>query len=187
MIPKILNTKYISKGKWLSLNEITYIDTYKIERKWESVERIASNGAVVILATMKHSKEIVLIRQYRPPVGNFIIEFPAGLIDKGESPEDSAFRELKEETGYTGDIISKTYHSYSSPGLSSETIIYVKMIIDETLPENLNPQTNFDDSEFIELIKTPINQLNNLIEKSIIAGDSIDAKVLTFCEALEFG
>ena len=186
MTPKRLSNTNISKGKWLSLNEITYIDTYGIERKWESVERIASNGAVVILATMKHSKELILIRQYRPPVGNFIIEFPAGLIDNGESPETSALRELKEETGYTGTIISKSTPSHSSPGLSSEAIIYVKMIIDETLPENLNPQTNFDDSEFIELIKTPINKFKSLLEQSIRDGDSVDAKVLTFCEALGF-
>ena len=187
MTPKILNSKNISKGNWLSLKEIAYIDNYGKERKWESVERIDSNGAVVILATMKHSKELILIRQYRPPVGNFIIEFPAGLIDNGESPEASAFRELKEETGYTGTIISKSTPSHSSPGLSSEKIIYVKMIIDETLSENINPQTDFDDSEFIELIKTPISQLKNLLKQSIMDGDSVDAKVLTFCEALEFG
>ena len=187
MTPKILKKTNISKGKWLSLHEITYIDPYGIERKWESVERNASNGAVVIIATMKHSKEMILIRQYRPPVGNFIIEFPAGLIDNGETPETSALRELKEETGYTGTVISKSTPAHSSPGLSSEAIIYVKMLIDETLPENLNPQTDFDDSECIELIKTPINKLKSLIEQSINDGNSVDAKVLTFCEALEFG
>lgn len=44
--------------------------------------------------------EVVLQKQYRPPIGKIVIEVPAGLVDAGESPEQAAIRELKEETGY---------------------------------------------------------------------------------------
>ena len=46
----------------------------------------------------------MIIVQYRPPVEAFCVEFPAGLIDEGESPEQAAVRELKEETGYSGKV-----------------------------------------------------------------------------------
>jgi 8-oxo-dGTP pyrophosphatase MutT (NUDIX family) len=51
----------------------------------------------------------VLEKQFRPPVGKVCIEVPAGLIDEGETPEEAAVRELKEETGYVGEV------SVSSP------------------------------------------------------------------------
>jgi ADP-ribose pyrophosphatase len=46
----------------------------------------------------------MIIVQYRPPVEAFCVEFPAGLIDEGESPEEAAVRELGEETGYSGKV-----------------------------------------------------------------------------------
>lgn len=46
----------------------------------------------------------MIIIQYRPPVEAFCVEFPAGLIDEGESPEQAAVRELREETGYSGKV-----------------------------------------------------------------------------------
>lgn len=58
---------------------------------------------------LKHPSKPVstmIIVQYRPPVEAFCVEFPAGLIDEGESPEQAAVRELREETGYSGKVRS---------------------------------------------------------------------------------
>lgn len=60
-------------------------------------------GIVAILSKPTGS-EIVLQKQYRPPLDKIVIEVPAGLVDTGESPEQAAVRELKEETGYVGTI-----------------------------------------------------------------------------------
>ena len=49
--------------------------------------------------------EVVLQKQYRPPLDKVVIEIPAGLIDEGETAEQAAIRELKEETGYVGKVL----------------------------------------------------------------------------------
>lgn len=61
---------------------------------------------------------VVIEKQYRPPVGKVCIEFPAGLIDEGETVEECAIRELKEETGYIGTICDDWFIPYSCNGKS---------------------------------------------------------------------
>ena len=79
-------------------------------------------GAVAIVA-LNDAGQVLLIRQYRHPVGHFLWEIPAGLRDvPGEPPHRTGERELREETGYT----ARTWHvltdCYSSPGISTERI-----------------------------------------------------------------
>jgi 8-oxo-dGTP pyrophosphatase MutT (NUDIX family) len=61
-------------------------------------------GGVVLLKVRYTGPEILLQKQYRPPLGKVVIEIPAGLVDAGESAEQAAVRELKEETGYVGTV-----------------------------------------------------------------------------------
>lgn len=51
--------------------------------------------------------ELLLEKQFRPPAGKLVVEFPAGLVDEGETVEEAALRELREETGYVGEVISE--------------------------------------------------------------------------------
>lgn len=72
--------------------------------------------------------ELILQKQFRPPVNKITIEVPAGLIDAGETPEQAAVRELKEETGYVGVVSDSTplmfNGSYSSiPPLASQQVL----------------------------------------------------------------
>jgi ADP-ribose pyrophosphatase len=70
--------------------------------------------------------ELLLEKQFRAPAGKIVVEFPAGLVDEGETAEEAALRELKEETGYTGEVVKERagqrpmFHSckctYSSSG-----------------------------------------------------------------------
>src|SRR6185503_2830255 len=82
-----------------------YISALKRGR-WEFVSRTGSTNAVVILA--EHHGKVILIEQYRVPVGRRCVELPAGLVgdeDKNATVEGTAIKELEEETGFTADRI----------------------------------------------------------------------------------
>ncbi|MFA7185159.1 MAG: NUDIX hydrolase, partial [Victivallales bacterium] len=128
--PRILDKKVIAKGKWLSINELDWQDPEARIRIWETAERVDSRGAVMIIPLIEQSDELILVKQFRPPAARPVIEFPAGLIDPGETAADTAVRELYEETGYHGKITEISEPAYSSPGMSGETLIIVKMSID---------------------------------------------------------
>jgi len=77
-------------------------------------------GAVAVLAV--DSGRVLLERQYRVPVGGWIYEIPAGTREPGESPEETARRELVEETGYEPLELTELFRFYPSPGVSTEEI-----------------------------------------------------------------
>jgi ADP-ribose pyrophosphatase len=97
---RILEKKTVWEGKFLRSIISTYIDSSGSVRAWESFERVNCKGVVAIVP-VTDDKEVLLIRQFRPPVNGYVIEFPAGLNDKGDTLEEAARRELLEEAGYS--------------------------------------------------------------------------------------
>ena len=182
--PEIIDKTQIPKGKWLNLNKITYRDFKNNRREWETVDRVNSQGAAVIIPTLYPSNELLLIKQYRPPTGNYVIEFPAGLIDAGETAEKTAVRELKEETGYHGTVDNIYPPIYSSPGLTGETIQLVTISIDETLEENQDVTPELEASEDISCIRCPKKSLLQFLQQAHNNGIEIDAKLFNYALGL---
>lgn len=99
----------IEDARWTTLVLTTYKDPLGKERTWEHAERSTRpkdspvDGVGIVAILQKASgPELVLQKQFRPPINKVVIEVPAGLVDEGESAEESAVRELREETGYVG-------------------------------------------------------------------------------------
>jgi ADP-ribose pyrophosphatase len=88
--------------------------------KWEYVARTRGISAAVILAV--DEGEVILIEQYRVPLGRNCLELPAGLVGDGcgEAAETAAIRELEEETGYRAGRMTDLGRFHSSPGMASE-------------------------------------------------------------------
>jgi ADP-ribose pyrophosphatase len=105
--------------------------TAKRRGKWEYVARSRGIKAAVILAIedAADGRHVVLVEQFRVPLGRACIELPAGLIGdhtEGEDPLEAAGRELEEETGYRADWLENLGEFYSSPGMVSEAFTLVR-------------------------------------------------------------
>ena len=180
---RLVSKTEVARTPWLRLIKIEFRHQDKTHF-WDAVERVHngdfedSTEVVVVSAIMKSkindSVETLLIKQWRPPVGNYTIEFPAGLIDKGEDVETAAARELKEETGY---YPCKTLHVSPplplSPGLTDERARLVTFEIDLDDEMNKHPVQELEETEDIEVIKTPIAQLYNTLEKLAADGNLV--------------
>lgn len=95
--------------------------------RWEYVGRTRGIGAAVILAV--EEGHVLLVEQFRVPLGRRCLELPAGLVgdeQAGESIAASAARELEEETGWRADRIEAIGEFASSPGMVSETFTLVR-------------------------------------------------------------
>lgn len=170
---QIQNIREIASGNWLQLNEATYEDHYGNERKWEYASRRNSNGVVTVILEDEAKTQFLLVRQYRVPTMAFTWEFPAGLINEGEAPVEAARRELKEETGYSGDIIALSPMLYTSPGLSNEHGFIICMTAKEK-----PTKPHFDPSEFIQHVWVPYDTMwHFLLEHQTINHDAVDNKV----------
>lgn len=187
-------------AKWATLVKITYNDPEGVERTWESGERLtrpqgSDIDGVGILAVLQdptkldESPRILLQKQWRPPVDATVIEVPAGLIDPNETAEVCAVRELKEETGYVGEVMKGDFGvspvMFNDPGFCNTNLRMIHVSVDLSLPENQNPQPSLEDNEFIETFSVPLRDLWDECKKFEKEGYAIDARVGTLAEGVE--
>lgn len=102
--------------------------TVKRQGRWEYVARARGIRAAVILAFDAEDR-LILVDQYRVPLGRRCLELPAGLVGDetdGEAPETAALRELEEETGYRAARVESLGEFFSSPGMVSESFTLVR-------------------------------------------------------------
>lgn len=137
-----LKSETVFQGKILEVK----LDQVKLKNgRTSSREVVLHPGAVGIIPFVSET-EIVLVRQYRYPVQEELLEIPAGKLDPGESAESCAIRELEEETGYKAEKLNYLGSIYTSPGFSSEIIhIYWAEQLDFT-------RANPDPDEILETV-----------------------------------
>jgi ADP-ribose pyrophosphatase len=142
---------------------------------WEFASR-SNASSVVILVAVTSDEEIVLVEQYRKPVGSLVIELPAGLVgdhvDPDESILDAAARELEEETGYAAAQLEVLMTCPSSAGMSDEMISFV-------LAKGLTRvgPGGGDDSEDIEVHIVPLTDVDAWLTHQLSAGKPLDPKI----------
>lgn len=143
---KIQNVEKITDCRHLNLYEIVYINQNGTERLWQFTTRADQPkcvtgqfdmpDAVVIIPFYKKKDKLVIIKEFRVPLGGYQYGFPAGLVDKGETIQQTCIRELKEETGLSVTrIIKSSPPVFSSSGISDESVSMIYVECDGT-PSN---------------------------------------------------
>jgi len=178
---QIIDRKIVWEGNFIRALLLEYRDEKGVIRGWEAVERVNCNGIVVIIPVTKE-QDLLLIRQFRPVLNSYVIEFPAGLNDKGESLLDAARRELIEETGYTSETFELMAEGPVSSGLSTE--ILTVFLAREALPVSpaLRGKYPVEETESIELVRTPLTSAYETIAEYRGKGDAVDLKIYGFIE-----
>lgn len=146
----------------------------KVDGKWEYAARARGIGAAVILAI--DAGEVVLVEQYRVPIGARCLELPAGLVGDetaGEPVEVAAARELEEETGYRPARVEVIGHFHSSPGMVSEGFTLVRAVGLERVGAG-----GGDGDEDITVHRVPLSAIEAFVAARRGEGVAIDVKLL---------
>lgn len=145
---------------------------------WEFVHRPNVTGIVAIVA-VTDNRELVLVEQYRKPVGKKVIEIPAGLAGdiedaENESFETAAARELEEETGYTALKMEFLTEGPPSAGLSTEQITFFRA-------RGLQKSSHGggDETEDIEVHLVPLDSIDKWLKQREKQSSLVDPKVYT--------
>lgn len=181
---EILSDEVVYDGVFIQTIRRSYRGSDGKKGIWEVVRR-KTRGRVVGIAAITPEKEIILEKSFRVPIENHVIELPAGLMDKeGESEEETARRELLEETGYTVEKMVPLVSGTISAGIITDEIAIYAGIGARKISEQ-----QLEGSEDIEVVKVPLSGLVDYLLKQIGGGATkVDVKigaVLPFFEKLE--
>ena len=149
-----MKKKKIYEGKIIGLN----LYDLTIEKRKVKREIIEHPGAAAMLAFDEKGK-IILVKQHRFGHG-YILEIPAGTLEKREKPIDTAYREIVEETGYEAKKMTKLISFFPSVGYNTEEIhIFVASGLKKKF------ELDLDNDEFISVVKMDVKKLIGMIRQ----------------------
>lgn len=164
-----MKKKKIYSGKILDFS----VYDVKIEGRKVKREMIEHRGASAMLG-FDEKKRVILVKQHRFPHG-YVLEIPAGTLEKGEKPLSCAHREMVEETGYKAKKMTHLISYYPSIGYNTEVIhCYVASGLKKVA--EIDP----DNHEFISVVKMDLQKLINMIKKGKIEDSKTICAVLTY-------
>jgi ADP-ribose pyrophosphatase len=167
---KKLATKQIYRGRAVSIR----VDTVEKATGKKTTREVVEHPDCVAVVALDEQGNVLLVRQFRHPVGRFLLEIPAGGIDPGEEPVESVRRELQEEIGYFPRKIDKLGGFYSIPGYGTEYLHC--FLATDLVPGRLVAE----DTEDIELVRVPTEEIPGLITSGEICDAKTIAALLTF-------
>lgn len=170
--PRILGFRELCRGRRFAFGQVEAI----IRGRRQVYDTLRHPGAVAVVA-VDGAGRVLLERQYRPSVGEWLYEIPAGTLEPGESPEETARRELVEETGYEPGWLRLLARFYTSPGISTEEMyIYAAGDLRKT-------EARPEEDELIETLWVPMDEALEMIKRGEIRDGKTVAGLL-LCKLL---
>ena len=176
---RIKNLTSLAETKFLSLYDAEYENKKGAKKHWTIASRKDFKtlneqifeekkeviDAVIIAALHRVSKRLVIIKQFRIPLNDYVYELPAGLVDANEEMETTATRELKEETGF--ELVKINFEKskkkvYASAGMTDESMAMVYCICQGEISDKY-----LEDDEDIETILVSQEEAKELLKKDI--------------------
>ncbi len=114
----MLASRRIYEGRIVNLRE----DNVRLADGRVAKREVVEHAEVVAIVPLDTNDDVLLVRQYRLPADEALLEIPAGGVDKGETIEQAAQRELQEETGYRAERLERLCGFFVSPGYCTEFI-----------------------------------------------------------------
>jgi len=161
--PQILASETIFSGRVFQVT----VDTIREGETTYQREIVHHPGSAVILPVFDDGT-IALVRQYRHPAVKYLLEAPAGTLNRGEAPEEGARRELEEEIGVVASRLDKLSEFFVSPGFLEEKM-WVYLATGLTTTES-RPEAD----EILNVVRLPFSEVLSMIS----SGEIEDAKTI---------
>ena len=173
MEERTIDSRRLYEGRLVNLRQ----DRVILSSGRETTREVVEHANCVAIVAIDPEGEVLMVRQFRKPVGEVLLEIPAGVVEDGEEPLDSAHRELEEETGYVAGRMEKIGGFYSSPGYSTE---FLHLFLASELRKG---EARPDGDEIIEVVSVPFERTLSLI----LSGELCDAKSIAGLFTVAFG
>ncbi|PKM39126.1 MAG: ADP-ribose pyrophosphatase [Firmicutes bacterium HGW-Firmicutes-9] len=165
LIEEAVSSEEIYKGKIVHL----FCDTVRLPNGKEATREVIRHVGAAAVVPLTDEGNVILVRQYRYPFSQVMLEIPAGKLDIGEDPIDCAKRELIEETGYDAKEFVHLGAFYPSVAMLNE-VIHLFLAKNMTLCE-----TNLDEDEFLHVEQRPLGE----VVEAVMRGEIPDGKTQT--------
>jgi 8-oxo-dGTP pyrophosphatase MutT (NUDIX family) len=154
---KIISTKVIYKGKWLTLRKDNFI---KPDGSTASYEIIKRKNVVIIIPQI--NKNLIFVEQYRYALDERSLEFPQGFIEKNETPQDAAKREFEEEVGLKGKV------TFLGEVCTSSGFLEQKLYIFKGTNLHIGKQKLESTEKDLNVISLPLKKVKELVKNNKI-------------------
>jgi ADP-ribose pyrophosphatase len=161
-----LGRKYLYENPWFAFR----VDEARLPSGEVIEYGILESGGFAAVVPVTEDGNVVLVRQWRQPLGEFTLELPSGGVDAVEDAREAAERELLEETGYRAEGLERLVSVHTSTGRSTEVcyLFRCRAVKDERGPRP-------EQTEFIRVVKMPLGEA---LEEAFSGGISDAATVL---------
>lgn len=169
---KTLSSQLIFSGRAVRLR----VDTVQMPSGRQTTREVVEHSDCVAIVAIDGDDNVLLVNQYRQPIGKELLEIPAGGIDPGEDAEAAVRREMREETGFLPRRIKRLGGFYSSPGFCTEYLhLYLALDL-------VSSPLQAEDTEIIKLVRVPASQIPELLSSGQICDAKSIAGLLTYLQ-----